>query len=104
MRDAVPVACKPFIAHLDQPVEPWQAENRIEGPGPPDPSRHIQIDIGSGYQLTTSRQQSYVGEQFFMRHLNPLRNPRLIQRGNLEATPPERPRPILHPTRAKTAL
>src|SRR4029077_14636664 len=39
-----------------------------------------------------------------MRHLDPLRHPRLIQRGNLESAPPERPRPILHPTRAETAL
>src|SRR6202158_324137 len=39
-----------------------------------------------------------------MRHLDPLRNPRLIQRGNLESAPPQRPRPILHPTRAETAL
>ena len=104
MRHAVPVPRKPPIAHVDQPIEPWQTENRIEGPGPPDPSRHIQINIGSRYQMTISRQHPYVGEQFFTRHLDPLRNPRFIQRGNLEATPPERPRPILHPTRAETAL
>jgi len=104
MRDAVPVACKPFIAHVDQPVEARQTENRIEGPSPPDPSRHIQINIGSRYQLTTSRQQPYIGEQFFTRHLDPLRNPRFIQRGNLESAPQERTRPILHPTRAETAL
>ena len=104
MRDTVPVACKPFIADVDQPIEPRQTENRIEGPGPPDPSRHIQINIGSGYQLTISRQQPYVGKQFCMRHFDPLRNPGLIQRGNFESAPPERPRPILHPTRAETAL
>ena len=104
VRHAVPVPREPPITHVDQPVEPWQAENRIEGPGPPDPSRHIQIHIGSRYQLTISRQQPYVGEQFFMRHLDPLRHPRLIQRGNLESAPPERPRPILHPTRAEPAL
>src|SRR4029077_14403155 len=44
------------------------------------------------------------GQQFFMRHLDPLRHPRLIQRGDLESVPPERPRPKLHPTRAETAL
>src|SRR5450759_4960118 len=41
MRDAVPVPRKPPVTHVDQPVEPWQTENRIEGPSPPDPSRHI---------------------------------------------------------------
>ncbi len=104
MRDAVPVPRKPPITNVDQPVEPWQTENRIERPCPPDPSRHIQINIGSGNQLTTRRSQPYVGDQFFVRHLEPLCNPRLIQRGNLESAPPERGRPILHPTRAETAL
>src|SRR5208282_4248572 len=41
MRDAVPVPRKPPVTRVHQPVEPWQTENRIEGPGPPDPSRHI---------------------------------------------------------------
>jgi len=104
MRDAVPVPRKPPIAHMDQPVEPGQTENRIERPRPPDPSRHIQINIRPRNQLTTNRQQPYVGEQFLTRHLKPIRNPRLIQRGNLESAPPERSRPKLHPTRAETAL
>src|SRR5712671_2076469 len=39
-----------------------------------------------------------------MRHLDPLRHPRLIQRGDLESTLPQRTRPVPHPTRAETAL
>src|SRR5580658_6382104 len=61
MRDAVPVPRKPAITRAEQAVETRQTENRIEGPGPPDPSRHIQIDIGSRNQLAFRREQSYVG-------------------------------------------
>jgi hypothetical protein len=104
MRHAVPVPRKPPITHVDQPIEARQTEDRIEGPSPPDPSRHIQINIGSRYQLAISRQQPYVGEQFFMRHLDPLRHPSLIQRGDFESVPRERLRPILYPSRTETAL
>jgi hypothetical protein len=104
MRDTVSVPREPPITHVDQPIEPWQTENRIEGPCPPDPSRRIQINIGSRYQLTIRRQQPYVSKQFFMRQFDPLRHPRLIQRGNLESMPSERPRPVLRPTRAEAAL
>jgi len=77
--DVVAVPRKPPIPNVDQPVEPWQTENRIEGPRPPYLSRHIQINIGSGNQPAIRREQSNVGDQFFVRYLEPLRNPRLIQ-------------------------
>ena len=104
MRDAVPVPCKPPVTLADHPVEPGQTENRIEGPSPPDPPRDIEINVGSRNHLAIGRQQPYVGDQFFERHLELIRHPRFVQRGNLEPAPRECPSPTVHPARAKAAL
>jgi hypothetical protein len=104
MRYTVPVSRKPPITSVDQPVEPRQTEHGIERPRPPDPARHIQINIGSGNQWTTRPEQANIGDQFFMRHHEFRRDPRLIQRSNFESVPSECSCPILHPTRAETAL
>ena len=78
VRNAIAIPRKPAITRMQQPVESWQTEYRIERPRPPDTPRDIEINVGAGNELAIGCQQSNVGEQRINRHLQLLGDPGLL--------------------------
>jgi len=58
--DAVAISREPAVPPPENSIEAGQAENRVEGPSPPDAAGHIEICIRAGHDLAVARQDPYV--------------------------------------------
>jgi hypothetical protein len=74
------ICSKPSVSGPDQLVETGKAEEKAEGPGPPDPTRYIRIDVSAGVGLARSGQQSYVALDFVTCHAERFRGPIGLER------------------------
>ena len=66
-RDSVSISIKPTVAPPKHPVKARQTKDGVEGPPPPDSSCHIKVRIGTRFQFSAARQDSYIVEQMFLR-------------------------------------
>ena len=102
--NATPVGRKPPVSRPNKKIEPRETEQEPERPGPPNPARQLQVDIGTRVRLALGCQEPDVAQGLFLRHPQRLRDPISLKNIDFETPAPQGGRPELKPTYTECAL
>ena len=98
------IRCKPSVSGPDQQVETGKAEEKTEGPRPPDPACYIQIDIGTGAGRAISGQQSYIAQDLITGHAERIGGPIGLKSIHFETPATQNGGPKVQPANAESAI
>src|SRR5580658_176211 len=100
-RNAVSISIEVAIAPPKQGIKPWQTEDCVERPGPPDSPCHIEIRVGARFQRSVARQYPDVVEQVLSRDLQGAVGRSGLQVFNCKTSPGHDVLPEPNPAKAK---